>query len=44
VAGFDPNLEAETIRLSPEGHRVSIAGRETVSSLVLLEGLEGAQR
>lgn len=41
LAGFDPDLDAETFGVSPDGSRVAIAGREMVSSLVLLEGLAG---
>jgi Tol biopolymer transport system component len=39
LAGFDPDVDAETFGVSPDGSRVAIAGREVVSSLVLLEGL-----
>ena len=41
LAGFDPELDAETFGVSPDGSRIAIAGREMVSSLVLLEGLAG---
>jgi len=41
LAGFDPEVDAETFGVAPDGSRVAIAGRELVSSLVLLEGLAG---
>ena len=41
LAGFDADVGAETFGISPDGRRVAIAGREMVSSLVLLEGLHG---
>jgi Tol biopolymer transport system component len=41
LAGFDPEVDAETFGVSPDGSRVAIAGREMVSSLVLLEGVAG---
>ena len=39
LGGFDSNTDAETFGLAPGGNRMAIAGREMVSSLVLLEGL-----
>ncbi len=44
LAGFDPEVEAETFGLSPDARRVALAGREMVSSLVLVEGLESPGR
>jgi Tol biopolymer transport system component len=44
LAGFDPELEAETFGLSRDARRVALAGREIVSSLVLVEGVEGPGR
>jgi Tol biopolymer transport system component len=41
LGGFDPEVDAETFGVSPDGARVAIAGREMVSSLVLLEGVAG---
>jgi eukaryotic-like serine/threonine-protein kinase len=41
LGGFDPEVDAETFGVSPDGSRVVIAGREMVSSLVLLEGVTG---
>jgi eukaryotic-like serine/threonine-protein kinase len=44
LTGFDPEVEAETFGLSRDAHRIALAGREMVSSLVLVEGLEGPGR
>jgi len=44
LAGFDPDIEAETFGISPDASRIALAGREMVSSLVLLEGLNGVGR
>ena len=44
LMGFDPGVDAETFGVSPDGRHVAIAGREMVSSLVLLEGLPGLLR
>jgi hypothetical protein len=41
LAGFDPEVDAESFGISPDGRHVAIAGRELVSSLVLLENLPG---
>ena len=41
LAGFDADVDAETFAVSPiDRNRVLIAGREVVSSLVLLDGLK----
>jgi Tol biopolymer transport system component len=42
LAGFQPGVEAETFAISADGKRVVVAGREMVSSLVLVEGLDEA--
>ncbi len=39
LAGFDPAADAETFGLSADASRVAVAGRQLVSSLLLLEGL-----
>jgi hypothetical protein len=41
LGGFDPEVDGETFGVPPDGSRVAIAGREIVSSLVLLEGVAG---
>jgi len=37
LGGFDPDADAETFGISPDGRRVAVAARDLVSSLVTLE-------
>ena len=39
LAAFDAKVDAETFAISSDARRIAVAGREVVSSLVLLEGL-----
>jgi serine/threonine protein kinase len=39
LAAFDTKVDAETFAVSPDGRRIAVAGRELVSSLVLLDGV-----
>jgi serine/threonine protein kinase len=38
LAAFDAKVDAETFAISSDARRIAVAGREVVSSLVLLEG------
>jgi hypothetical protein len=42
VAAFDPNLEAESFAISPDGKALVVAFLERVYSIVTIEGVPGA--
>jgi Tol biopolymer transport system component len=44
VAGFDPNVEAESFAISPDGTKLVIAFLERLYGIVTIEGLPGAGR
>src|SRR5204863_9643500 len=44
VAGFDPNLDAESFALSPDGSRLVVAFLERTYGIVTIEGVAGAGR
>ena len=44
VAGFDPIAPAESFGISPDGAAVTIAARESLSSVVLAEPVAGVER
>jgi hypothetical protein len=44
VAAFDPNLEAESFAISPDGKRLVVAFLERLYGIVTIEGVPGAGR
>ena len=44
VAGFDPNLEAESFAISPDGTRLVVAFLERLYGIATIEGVPGFER
>jgi hypothetical protein len=41
LAGFDPDMPAESFDISPDGTRVTISYRDLLQSLMVAEGVPG---
>ena len=44
LAGFDPAVPAESFGISPDGASITIAARESLSSIILAEPVAGVEK